>query len=200
MQHSHRVDRVKWPLLLEVQQAASLDAQLPHPLSPPGAPQAFPRHLKGPGTDVHGQNRRVGVEVAEVVGAHAGAAAGVEHPPGPGPPAGGPWRQRPTHRCHDAIDAPTPVVARGWSVLERIAGEGEAVVEGAHHRRGGIQRGGGLQGRGASQGWGGQLLHGERVLSSSRALALPDSPIGPRRREAAANICSCAAGGPGGEP
>ena len=42
------------------------------------------------------------------------------------------------HKGAGTIDTPAPVVSRRGAVLEGITGIGKTVVEGAHHRRGGI--------------------------------------------------------------
>ena len=181
VEHPDGVDGVERPLVAQLQQAALLDAQLAHPLPSPGAAQPFPRHLQGTGADVHREHRGARVEMAEVIGAHARAAPRVEHPPRPGATRRGSGWQRAPDGGHRAVDAPAPVVTGRWAILKRIPWIGEAVVKGAHHRRGGVR------------GEGGRLRH-------ERRLGPPDSPMVVPQGTLAANICSCLPGGPGGQP
>ena len=146
VQHPHRIDVVKGALTGQVEQAALLDAQLLHLGGGAGAASALPGHLQSPGADIHRKHRRAWVEVTEVIGADTGAAAGIQNSPAAGA-AAGPGGQAAGGCCPGTVNAPAPVVTGRWPVLKGVARVGEAVVEGAHHRRGGITDGhGGIGG------------------------------------------------------
>ena len=89
VQHAHRVDVVEAAAGLQIQQAALLDAQLLHLGGGPGAAGALSRQLQGSAADIHRQHPAARVEVAQVVGAHPGAAACIEDAPAAGCASGG---------------------------------------------------------------------------------------------------------------
>ena len=133
VQHPYGVDVVEQSFALQVQQAALLLAQLAHLGRCTGTLQSLPGHRQCPIADVDPQNLGTWIEMAEVVGADTGAAAGIQDP----------WLlrpcwQRPMHGSQDALMAPAPVVPGWWAVLQRITGKRETVVEGADHRSGGV--------------------------------------------------------------
>ena len=133
VQHANRVDVVERAFVVQVQQAALFLTQRAHLGGSSGALQTLASHRQGPFADVDPEDVGTWVEMAEVVGAHPGAATGIQD--------AGPLRARrhhPMDGSEDAQVAPTPVVSRWWTVLQRITREGKTVVEGAHHRSGGI--------------------------------------------------------------
>ena len=149
VENPHRIDVIEGLLPRQIQQAALLDAQLPHLLDGTGAAGALAGQLEGTGADVDRQHRGGGVEVAEIVGAHPGAATGVEDAPGPRAPWGQ-GGQTAAGKRPGTVDAPAPVVPGGRAILEGIAGVGETVVEGTHHGGGGITGGHGCRVAGGS--------------------------------------------------
>ena len=135
VQHPHRIDVVEGAFPLELQQAAVLDAN-PGLGPATGAAQPLTGHRQRAGGDVHRQDLGPRVEVGEVVGAHPGAAAGIQDPQGLA-------RLGLGRQCTGAggigrVHAPAPVVPGWWPVLKGITGVGETVVEVAYHRGGGI--------------------------------------------------------------
>ena len=158
VQDPHGIDVVEGALPLQLQQAAVLDPHLGL-LMAAGTAQPLAGHLQGAGRDIHRQDLGPRIEMGQVVGADPGAATGIQDPQGlPGGPR---RRQRAGAGGSGRIHAPAPVVSRRRAVLEGITGVGKAVVEGAHHRGGGI--GGGL-GHGRRTGTGGAA--GQRLTGS----------------------------------
>jgi len=130
MQHPNTVDVFKGSLPRQIQQTALFKAHLSQAT---GTTQSFTGHLKGTTADVYGKDFCPWIEMGEVVGANARTAARIKNAQG----FASRWG------CAGAMAmgspmAPTPVVARGWTVLEGITWVGEAVVESTHHRGGPI--------------------------------------------------------------
>ena len=132
MEHTHRIDVVEGTFALKIEQAA-----LHHPdlgtLVATGTAQTLPGHGQRAGTDIDRQDLTAWIEVGQVIGAHPGATAGIENPPG-----GFCHGQGAGDRAEGAVQAPSPVVSGGCPVLERIRWIGETVVKGAHDGGGGI--------------------------------------------------------------
>ena len=128
MQHPHRIDVVERPFVAQIKKTALLLTQGGHLLGRPGAPAAFPRYSKSPITDVHPEQISPRVEMAEVIGAHPRATAGIEDPRRLHP-----CRDRSVHGSQNTAVTPTPVVSRWRPVLQWIPREGKAVIKRTHH-------------------------------------------------------------------
>ena len=159
VEHPNGIDVVEGGFPAQVEQAALLKAQRAGLASGPRAAGALAGHLKGSSADIHGEDLGTWIEVGQVIGADPRAAARIQDPPGPGA-FRRPGEEGAGHKGAGTIDTPAPVVSRRCAVLKGIAGVGEAVVKGTHHRGGGI----GVSGHGISNGQG--ACFGEHFMGS----------------------------------
>ena len=170
MQNADGIDVVERGFITEIEQAAALLPQRRHRLDGPRSEETLPSHLQSPLADIHRQHLRAGIEMAEVIGAHTGAAAGIQDPR-----LITARRTAAMDRRQNAAMAPAPVVS-GWrSVLKRIPGKGKAVIERTHYRCRSVT--------------GTDIGHGNRDRAN-RELFMGAAAIRPGQARPA-NICSC---------